>query len=80
MYRRDTPADYVAFLCRDDLIAVVLRDEPWLEVWSLTEGLTTLAAVALPGSVSCLSTMEDWIVAGFLSGELMCVRLRRGLL
>jgi len=78
VYRRDIPADYVTFLSEDDLFAVVLREAPWLEVWSVTDGLPTVAAIDLPGNVSCLSAMEDWIVAGFLSGDLMSVRLRTG--
>ncbi len=80
VYYRQMPAEYVAFLGDEDLIAVVLHDEPWLEVWKITQGLPTVAAIWLPGKVSCLSAMGDWIVAGFTSGDLMSARLRRGLL
>lgn len=75
IYKRDVSADHAAFLGNGDMIAVVLRDEPWLEVWKIKEGLPTIAAIDLQGKVSCLSTKENRIVAGFLSGALLSVRL-----
>lgn len=76
LYRRDTPAKYATFLGEGDLLAVVLIEEPWLEVWRMTEGLPTVAAVHLPGKASSLSARGDRVVLGFFSGDLMSLRLR----
>ena len=76
LYRRDTPAKYATFLGEGDLLAVVLTEEPWLEVWRMTEGLPTVAAVHLPGKASSLSARGDRVVLGFFSGDLMSLRLR----
>jgi hypothetical protein len=76
LYRRDTSAKYVAFLGEGDLLAVVLlTEEPWLEVWRMTAGLPTVAAAHLPGKASSLSARGDRVVLGFLSGDLMSLRL-----
>ncbi|MCD4785059.1 MAG: DUF4062 domain-containing protein [Candidatus Eremiobacteraeota bacterium] len=74
--RKDIPVDHVVFMCEDNRIAVVLRETPWLEVWSVTEGLPMIASIGLPEKVTCISARDDWIVVGFLSGDLMSVKLR----
>lgn len=79
IYHRNTSVDRVAFLGeKEDLIAVGLNKGSWLEVWNITDGLPTVAAIDLRDILSCLSAMGDWIVAGFRSGALMVVRLCRG--
>jgi hypothetical protein len=79
VYQRNTPAERVAFLgSREDLIAVALREEAWLEIWDTSPGLPTVAAIELGAKLSCISTLDDWIVAGFRSGNLMTACLRRG--
>jgi len=75
VYHRDLSVSHVAFLCEDDLIAVVLSKSPWLEVWSVAEGLPTVASIYLPSQVSCLSARRDGIVAGCLSGDLISLRV-----
>jgi len=73
LYHRDVPVSHVAFLGEDEMIAVVLSQAPWLEVWRVAEGLSTLAAVSLPSEISCIYTRGYQIVAGCRSGDLISI-------
>jgi hypothetical protein len=77
-HHRDMAVKGAEFLYEDELIAVVLEEAPWLEIWKITDGLPTLAAVDLPRSASCLSTIGSRIVVGSHSGDLLSFRLKIG--
>ncbi|MBK9681522.1 MAG: hypothetical protein IPO69_22150 [Saprospiraceae bacterium] len=74
---RNTPISFVTFLGKDDFIGVVLREENWIEIWRITEGLPTVAAVEFDADdkATCLLAMNNRIVAGFLSGNLISLQL-----
>jgi WD40 repeat protein len=76
LYRRDLPVRNIAWI-RNDLNLVVLpSDGRWLEVWSVSTGLPTIAAVDLPGPAGCMAVRADAITVGFSSGDLLRFRLR----
>jgi WD40 repeat protein len=70
-YKRNTPVSHIAFLANGEMIAAVLWEKPWLEIWNVSEGLPTVATIDLPGNSSCISAKGNWIVAGFLSGDIV---------
>jgi hypothetical protein len=74
-HRRQTTVKWAAFLGQGDLLAVILADSPWLEVWGVEEGLPTVAAAELPGEASCLAARGHRLVVGFASGDLMSLAL-----
>lgn len=75
IFSRSIAARNAAFLT-DDLLAVVLDKEDWVEVWRVTTDLPMLAAFELQEPVSCLTARGEWIVIGSKSGQLNCARLR----
>lgn len=77
-HHRPEPVQQVAFLENGKLLAVVLRNEPWLEIWRVADGLPKLAAHELPRPATLLSCRGDAVVVGFRSGELMSLRYCRG--
>ena len=75
IHERKARIRFATFMEGGDLLAVILEDQPWMEVWQVAHGLPTVAAVDLPTEVSCLSTRGNRIVAGCRSGELMSLCL-----
>lgn len=76
-FQRETLVDNIAFLGGNDLLAVTLSEMPWLEVWDIASGLTTVAASDIPAGVSSLGATGDRIIAGFTDGQLVSLRLSR---
>jgi hypothetical protein len=74
-HQRQTMVKRAVFLGQGELLAVILADLPWLEVWAVEEGLATVAAVELPGEASCLAARDSRLVVGFASGDLMSLML-----
>jgi hypothetical protein len=75
LHRRETTVKRLAFLEQGELLAVILADDPWLEIWAVAEGLPTVAAAELPGEPSCLAAKGTRLIVGFASGELMSLAL-----
>lgn len=75
-YSRKTPVSHVTFFNQRAMLMVVLAQSPWLEVWSVSEGLPTLAAIYLPSEVTCLYARGLSIIAGCRSGDLISLSLK----
>src|SRR5262249_24594848 len=73
-FYRPVAAAKVAFLT-DDLLAVVLDDEEWVEIWRVAADLPTLAAIDIEGPVSGLDARRGWLVVGSKSGQMKAARL-----
>jgi hypothetical protein len=74
LFRRDTAARLVAFVARDRYLAVI-GDDSWLEIWNLSPNLPTITAVDLPADATCLAVSGCFMLVGFLSGQLLRLRL-----
>jgi hypothetical protein len=79
IYDRKMSAEFVAFLGDERLLAVVPQGARWLEIWQVAHGLPTVAAIDLPGEVSCFSARDDRLVVGLRSGDLMSLRVHTSL-
>lgn len=60
----------------DKYLLLAQRDEPWLELRRLEPRLPLAAVMELPSAPSCLCVRQDRIAVGFLSGDILCVRVR----
>ena len=76
VFSRETAVSHVAFLQDGQFLAVILAEDPWLEVWHVAPGMPSLAAMLLSAKAACLGTRDDRIVVGFHSGDLLFFRLR----
>jgi WD40 repeat protein len=74
VYQRNTLVSHLSFLGNGEMIAVVLGEDPWLEVWKVSKDLPTIAAIDIPENLSCISAANNWIVTGFASGNLMSMQ------
>ena len=74
-HQRVSKVNQLAFLVKGEFLAVILADEPWLEVWAVEKGLPTVASIELPGVATCLNARGHRLVVGFQSGDLMSVVL-----
>ena len=74
--RRTTSVRRVAFLKEGSLLVVELTQPSWLEVWLVAKDLPTVAAVNIPGSITCLAAAGYRIVLGLRSGNLVSLCLQ----
>jgi WD40 repeat protein len=79
LYQREKRAEYVAFLDDGSTLAVVLQEEPWLELWRVEVGLPTVSSILLPGSPTCLAAHCNRIAVGCASGRIFCMQFRSGI-
>lgn len=76
VFKRITPMGLkrLCFMNDDFFIAAIL--DKWLEVWQVSIGLPTIAAIDLPKEVTCLDANENCIIAGCETGDLMSLNLK----
>lgn len=76
LYRKEVPVSHVAMINESTIVAILLL-EPWLEIWKLSPGLPMIAAMYLSDRVSSIYVRDEYIVVGYISGNLLSARLRR---
>jgi hypothetical protein len=74
--RRAESLSALAALSEDRLV-VLPSERAWLEIWSATESLRTLARCYLPVSATCLATSGQQILVGTLDGKHVLLTLHQ---